>query len=288
MSPSRNLIVTAATLCALAIAGIALLVVNAWKVRKAAEMNLLQRLSDIVEVSPSDTVPCSDVASRDAVVILALGQSSAGNHGARTVAGARIAMLTDHGCVWAADPLPGGTGRGGSTWSRLPAALAAFPELPAVLMSVLAVESSDIGEWTAPSSPLRERLLRHLERMKELGRPPAFVLWDQGAADVRRKTSARNYRAGLSALADLVQSRVGSARILLAPTTVCRSAPATELHEVVRQAVEADSRFELGPLLDQVLAPSDRVDGCHFSEAGLSRAAESWALALRPLMLQRK
>lgn len=273
----------AASLVFLALLVAAAFAYRDYRYQRAAALSLQLRLADTVRPAPADIVDCATVAPPASLVILALGQSSAGNHGQAqpTATARRIAMLTGQGCLWATDPLPGATGRGGSTWLHLPAAMAAWTDMPPLLLSVLAVESTSIADWTQPNSPLRARLLQHLGRMAELGHPPALVLWDQGAGDAMRHTPPASYRAGLLALAELVRSGAPSARILLAPTTVCRSGAALELHAVVNRLVAADPRFGPGPLLDKLLPASERYDGCHFSTAGLRHAADAWAKAVQ-------
>lgn len=273
-------------LLGLTVLGMALQAARIWRHQQAVATGLQQRLTDIVVAPAAAIIPCSDISSADTPVVLAMGQSSAGNHGlSDPLHPAPIAMVSLQGCLWASEPLPGATGRGGSVWSRLPAELAFRKALPPVLMSVLAVESSSIAEWTRHDSPLRAWLQQHLDHMKLLGRLPNLILWDQGAADVRDGTSQEDYRAGLLALAATVQSQVGPVRILLAPTTRCRSEASTGLHKTVAQLVAADSRFAKGPLLDQAISADMRYDDCHLNVAGLGQAATLWADAVQSAML---
>ena len=273
-------------LLGLTVLGTALQAARAWRYQQAVAAGLQRRLADIVVAPSAAIIPCNDIAAADIPVVLAMGQSSAGNHGlSDPLHPASIPMVSLEGCLWAREPLPGATGRGGSVWSRLPAELASRKVLPPVLMSVLAVESSSIAEWTRPESPLRARLLQHLDRMKRLGRLPTLILWDQGAADVRDRTSSQDYRAGLLALADTVQSQAGPVRILLAPTTRCRSEASPALHKTVAQLVATDRRFGKGPLLDQALSADMRYDDCHLNVAGLGRAATLWADSVHVALL---
>jgi hypothetical protein len=52
------------------------------------------------------------------------------------------------------------------------------------------------------------------------------------------------------------------------------------LRAAVQALADGDRRFRLGPDTDALLAPQDRFDGCHFSEAGLQGAALKWAQVL--------
>jgi hypothetical protein len=253
---------------------------NAWRHRRNANNGLLNRIASIAAANQDDLVPCDGIVAPSALVVLALGQSSAANHGEPSTPGPLVPMVTEQGCLWASAPFPGATGKGGSIWTTLPSRLAELREHQIVLLSVLAIESSHIEEWVAPGSPLNQRLANHLNSMKQHGRPPQLILWDQGAADVRNKTSAQKYTDGLTRLADFVQLHSGPVRILLSPTTICRSPPARELHQVARSLAAQETRFGLGPILDEVLQPTDRYDGCHFNANGLAVAAREWAKAI--------
>ena len=247
----------------------------------AAESGLRQRLAAVL-AAPADQIrPCKQVAPANALVLLALGQSNAANHAVADPSAARIPMVSAEGCLWAGDPLPGGTGRGGSIWSRLPAALAAQAELQPVVISVLAVDASSITEWTQAGSPLRARLELHLARMAQWGLPPALVLWHQGEAEAMQHTSAERYRAGLLTLAGIVQGQDGPVRLLLAHSTICRSARNEAVHQAIAQQVASAAPFGTGPDLDLALAPHERLDGCHLNAQGLAHAAALWASAIR-------
>ena len=247
----------------------------------AEDSGLRQRLA-AVSAAPADQIkPCAQVAPANALVLLALGQSNAANHGLPGPSTLRIPMVSAEGCLWAGDPLPGGTGHGGSIWSRLPAALAAQAELQPVVISVLAVDASSLADWTRAGSPLRARLEYHLDRMTQLGLPPALVLWHQGEAEASRGTTAESYRDGLQSLAGIVQGRLGPVRLLLARTTICRNAGNDALHLAIGQQIASATPFGAGPDLDLSLSPHERHDGCHLNAQGLAHAAALWASAIR-------
>ncbi len=273
-------------LLGLAVLSLALQVARTWRHRQAVAAGLERRLTDIVMAPAAAIIPCSDISSADTPVVLAMGQSSGGNHGLADLPHpAPIPMASLQGCLWARESLQGATGRGGSVWSRLPAELALRKALPPVLMSELAVESSSIAEWTRQDNSLRVLLLQHLDQMKMLGRLPTLILWNQGAADVRDGMSMEDYRAGLLALTASVQSQVGPVRMLLAPTARCRSEASTEFYKVVAHLVAMDSRFANSHLLDLALSADMRYGDCHLNVAGLSRAATLGADAAHSALL---
>ena len=103
---------------------------------------------------------------------------------------------------------------------------------------------------------------------------------------MRLNLSASQYRQGLRALADALQTPASSPRkVLLAHSTVCRSDASTALNGAVKQLVASDPRFGQGPDLDHGLRQDQRYDGCHLTGAGLARAADLWADAVQIALL---
>ena len=134
---------------------------------------LMARMEQIVLIGKHAEVPCVEVAATHPLVLLALGQSNAGNHGALPSHAAEpVTLIAEGKCIRATDPLPGGTGQGGSIWQRLSALLSTQTEARPVALSVLAVNATSIADWTNPNSPLSARLASHVVSMRRLGLPP--------------------------------------------------------------------------------------------------------------------
>jgi lysophospholipase L1-like esterase len=259
--------------------GAALMAGQQWFQARRALSGLHAKLGELATIQPGTAVPCQDLAAAHPLVLLALGQSNAGNHGAlREPKQVALPIAVDDGCALAVDPLPGGTGRGGSIWSAVPQALNEVgASRQSVVLSVLAVDATSITDWTAPDSPLRQRLLRQLGTLKRIGLAPSLVLWQQGEADAKLGTDPKAYAAGLRQLRALIDSAGSKAPVLLARSTMCRSPADAGLHAAIDQTVEEVPGFRMGPDTDALASPDDRVDGCHFSVAGQLRAARLWA-----------
>lgn len=70
-------------------------------------------MEQIVLIGKHTEVPCVEVAATQPLVLLALGQSNAGNHGALpSHAAESVTLIAEGKCIRATDPLPGGTGQG--------------------------------------------------------------------------------------------------------------------------------------------------------------------------------
>lgn len=225
--------------------------------------------------------PCGSTATPRPYVLLALGQSNAGNHGMPTAkARGPITMVWDGRCISAQDPLPGATGTGESIWPRLVAALARKPDQRPVVMSILAVDSSSIDDWTRDKSPLRGELTRQLASLKEMNLPPDAILWQQGETDARDATTAEEYAAKLDLLAGVLTRAGIDAPVFLARSTVCRTSPSLPIRDAIERKITQGGRWKSGPDTDRLNGPVLRRDGCHFSAAGLDAAAGLWAAAL--------
>lgn len=275
---TRRQLVWAGLLGALALTFAAVSVAYKHLRREAA---LESRLDQIVPVGSYAEVPCPSKAGPRPLILLALGQSNAGNHGAPGAQAMEpVTMIAGDKCIRARDPLPGATGTGASIWSRLPAQLSREQTGRQVLISVLALESSSINEWTRPGSALRHRLASQVASMKRLGLPPDYILWQQGEADALDGTSANQYATKLDQLADILGQAGANAPILLAQSTVCRMPPSTEIRSAMARKVAQGGRWRKGPDTDTLIGPQFRRDGCHLSAAGLDATAKMWAAEL--------
>jgi hypothetical protein len=248
------------------------------------EAALQNRLDLLAPLGRATEVSCTQLAARKPLVLLALGQSNAGNHGATSsVANADmmkpITMIWDGRCIQARDPLPGATGQGASIWPRLVALLEPDLGERPLVVSVLALDASTIDEWTRATSPLRSRLASQLASMKQLGMPPNAILWQQGEADARGGTSASEYAERLDRLADVLSQSGSTAPVYLAKSTVCRSPPSEPIRSAIEARVAQKGRWMSGPDTDALNNASLRHDGCHFSASGLDAAAQLWAAA---------
>jgi hypothetical protein len=245
------------------------------------------KLEKIIRVDGEAIVSCEKLAAQKPIVILALGQSNAANHGARGIdADVPVALIADGKCVMAVDPLPGGTGVGGSIWYRVPRHFAKLEPRRPIVMSVLAVDATSINDWTNEKSLLRERLSQQLKSMQALGLAPNFALWQQGETDASSGTSQADYSAGLDKLAGILDEEKINAPLVLALSTVCRSEPNAMIRAAIEEKVVSNPRFQLGPDTDYDIHEGLRSKKCHFSSEGLDRAAQLWASTLVNLNLK--
>lgn len=270
---------TAAIAVVAALAGAAVL---AWQGGRA-DRSLAARMQGIV-VAPAAGEPCRRPGAPAPLVLLALGQSNAGNHGAEDEPpaagdGPQVTVFTGRGCLRLPDPLPGATGQHRSIWAQLPAQLRKLGVEREVVIALLAVDATSIDDWTRAGSPLLQRLQSLLGALRAADLQPARVLWQQGESDARASTTEVDYRRGFEALRATLRAGGVTAPVLLAQSTLCRSGDARGVRAAVAGLVARHDDLQPGPDTDQ-LQGEHRPSGCHFSRSGVAAAATLWARAL--------
>ncbi len=244
------------------------------------------KLGQIARVGAEQRVSCASIAAQRPLVVLAIGQSNAANHGVLAQGAVQsIVLVAERQCILAVDPLPGGTGRGASIWQRLPQYFSRLEPQRSLVLAVIGVDATSIEDWVGENSPLGARLTNQVKSMRALDLMPHLILWQQGEADARLGTTAAAYGAGLVKLAKILEQAGSNAPIVMARSTVCRSTAYAAVRYAIEAKAASDPRFRLGPDTDTLLEASLRQHGCHFSALGLERAAELWAntITQRPL-----
>jgi hypothetical protein len=209
-------------------------------------------------------------------MVQALGQSNAGNHGAisRKVRQDEEAMFYFEGhCYKTNGVSPGATGRDANLWAVLAPRLTKAFNRP-VVFSVLAVEATRIADWAEPGE-LQSRLLATLADNREHAFVPDVVIWQQGEADASAGTGMDEYRATFSTLIALLRREGVNAPILAGMSTRCRNNGSENVRTALKAVSLKDPTVRLGADTD-VLTGQYRLDGCHFSSAGLNAAADLW------------
>lgn len=227
--------------------------------------------------APGSEISCAAMKSEHPRYLLVLGQSNAANHGERLEGDAahRIFLIHQGKCYLASNPLPGATGRGAAPWSRLPELLA--PGKVAILL--VALESTSIRQWSEPGF-VQWILRRQIEGAQAQGIRFDLVLWQQGEADARDRTSAGTYRRDFQRLRAALRARGVEAPVMAALSTRCRQYDGSAIRQALLAESEDSRDVVPGPDTDR-LGDALRFDGCHFSARGLDAAARLWAEKLR-------
>lgn len=225
-------------------------------------------------------VPCQFLAEQRPLMVFVLGQSNAANHGEPVGNGTMsqpALFFFDGKCYSTSGPAPGATGQGGNLWTYLGPELAHMSGRP-VIFSVLAVESTQLRDWVEPGD-LRDRLAKTIANQRVNGFIPDLVLWQQGEADAKAKTTRSKYIQRFGELTRILRNEGIQAPIIVALSTHCRNDGSESVRSALNAVVAADPTIRLGPDTDSLVG-LNRRDDCHFSTIGQRAAAELWLASL--------
>jgi hypothetical protein len=235
-------------------------------------------------------VACPRQTDRTAV-LLALGQSNAGNHGGQrfdSQHGEHVVNFFGGKCFIAASPLLGSDGVKGAYWTQLGNLLIESGEYDDVVIAPLAISGSLAARW-AQAGDINPLLADLVGRLGGQGYHATEVLWDQGEADYVAGTSADSYRESLLSMIDTLRREGVAAPVYVSIATKCLE-PANggfKTHAADNAIVRAQLALSQGEPgvrrgvnTDVLLADVDRYDDCHMSGSGLNKVAQAWAQIL--------
>ena len=213
---------------------------------------------------------------------LVIGQSNAANHGPtpQRVDSDKASLFFKGALQPLHDPLPGGSGTGGSVWTRLGRRLLATDRFDRIIFTLAAIDGASIREL-APGGKYFPAIANPLSSMSKTDLVPSHVFIHQGEQETLLATSASDYLNVLKSLiACLRNGGVG------APVFVCRNTYRNGLtNKDVRSAqeeiVDPANHIFAGPDTDSLGEDWRSDDNVHFSDAGLEAFADLWMGALR-------
>lgn len=235
----------------------------------------------------SDRVLPRPIVSGRALVLLAFGQSNAANAGEPGYVAkgkSRVFNVLDSQFYQASDPLPGASNSGGAVWGRVADRLIAGHSYEEVIVASIAFGGTFITDW-APGGPYHRRLMFAVHRLRMAKLEIGMLCWQQGEAEANlTDMSAETYRGHFLAITRALRAWRVFAPIFVAIATVCdNDVHPFKNHAAIRSAqrslVSIGDRILPGPDADE-LGSEFRIDGCHFSVAGLDRLADAWCRAL--------
>ncbi len=228
-------------------------------------------------------VACPVQTDRTAVV-LAIGQSNAGNHGAEREISrhpGKVLNLFDGKCYAAASPLLGTTGDGGEFLTPLGDQLIDDGLYERVLIVAAAVGGTPIARWRK-GGDLNDGALAVLKTLPA-GYKVTQVIWHQGESDRDLGTTGAAYSASFASLLGTLRDAGVDAPVFIGITTICGRAQRDDPEIARAQAALVDNRSVfLGANADGMLEESDRQgDYCHLSASGQHKLAMAYAAAMR-------
>ena len=241
-------------------------------------------LGRIISFPGKSVVPCP-LQSRRTAVLLAIGQSNIGNHGAvsfTTRHPAKVVNFFDGHCFPAASPLLGATGQGGEYLTPLGDHLVESGRFDSVVLIARAVGASNIQRWKERGDVL-DALLSELPGIQRHFRING-LLWQQGESDVPLRASARNYVDSFASMLTALRRAGVRAPVFVAISSRCGLedgwVSGNPVAVAQRQLVDGKAIF-LGFDSDSLPQSEDRrADACHLSSSGQLRTAIGFAAAV--------
>lgn len=214
----------------------------------------------------------------DAAVILAMGQSNAGNYGGETLYRPVQPVFNfnwaDGKCYRAEDPLLGSTGDRGTVWTRLGDALIETHQFKQVVIVPIAVGGSSVRDWAGPDGP-SQRAVRANEALSRFGLHVTHVLWHQGESDYAMHKEV--YGRLFARMTEYIRANGINAPVFVATATICNNTGASQIREAQRELPYQLANVFAGPDTDALDNIHDRRDNlCHFSDRGLALHARLW------------
>ncbi len=215
-------------------------------------------------------------------VFITAGQSNSANYGKprQTAKDDRVVYFNGQNFVRAQDPIPGGSGGGGSPWPILGDLIAQSDKIPVCFRSA-SLTWTEVKNWLPPNTRLYGNLAKCTGEFGKGG--VRAVLWHQGESDSLAKTPAETYFERLQTIINSLNRDAGY-RIpwFVAQASFHPGSKEPEEREVARgQALLWKRKIAHEGAITDDLGKEYRSDGVHFNQLGLTTHAKRWFKALR-------
>jgi len=214
-------------------------------------------------------------------VFVTAGQSNSANYGQPRQAAQddRVVYFNGKSFVPAADPIPGGSGGGGSPWPILGDRIVKSQQVPVCFRSAT-LTWTEVKNWLPADTRLYKNLVKCVGEFGPSG--VRAVLWHQGESDSLARTSAETYCERLNTIIKSLNKDAG----YQVPWFVAQASfhpgskkPEEEAVANGQQLLWKRGFAHAGAITDD-LGQEYRSDGVHFNQRGLTTHAERWFAAL--------
>jgi glycosyltransferase domain-containing protein len=222
-------------------------------------------------VSPASWL-WDDMPEGNTLHVLAMGQSNIANHGLSPSKSTFGSVNVDGASVPLEDPIPGGSGTGGSIWPRVGEKIAIQRMFSAFQLSLVAKGGTSIAEWLEDAHSA-DGLKLTLARLANATPKVNCIVWHQGEKDNLLHTPPDEYFSSFSKFHNIVSQFLPGVTWI-----ICRAS--FRMGKINHKIVAAQNRIVAeipnciaGPNTD-VLGREYRVDDTHWNNEGLSVFAD--------------
>jgi hypothetical protein len=231
-----------------------------------------------------EKVGLTELSTDSTMVILAIGQSNAGNYSNSFYTPKNKVLNYFSGHLYKAkEPLIGADGNGGSVWTILADKVIDSGLYKMVVIIPVAVGGSSVECWS--SGRCNKKLRSTLEDLKSKGLKLTHILWHQGEADAG--ALKLTYKENLVKVLKTVREYKQDAPFYCSIATYNslnrsnRWGVDTNIQNAQREFVAENRNVFLGPNTDSLTHAIDRYDGQHFSNNGNFKYAKLWFNAIK-------
>lgn len=246
-------------------------------------VNNFDNLGRLIYSSSKKEVPCPRQDNRVGVFV-AIGQSNSANSSPSKIPpkfSEKIFNYFDGKCFLASSPLLGATGDGGEFLTPLADALLNAGIYREVVIFSSGIGGTSIVRWQKDGD-LNGMLLNSLSPFLERYQPTQ-VIWHQGESDFLGNTSTKAYISSFLSLKNSLSEIGISAPFFISISTQCNQRDwsiENPTSNAQKQLIKYKNIF-LGANTDLLLYDFDRApDKCHFSQSGILKTANSYAMAI--------
>jgi hypothetical protein len=214
-------------------------------------------------------------------VFVTAGQSNSANYGKPRQAARddRVVYYNGKNFIPAEDPIPGGSGGGGSPWPILGDRIAQSQQVPVCFRSAT-LTWTEVKNWLPPETRLYKNLVKCVGEFGPGG--VSAVLWHQGESDSLARTPAETYCKRLNTIIESLNRDAGyQLPWFVAQASFHPGSKQPQEREVAKgQLLLWERGFANKGAVTDDLGQEYRSDGVHFNQLGLTTHAERWFEAL--------
>ena len=169
------------------------------------------------------------------------------------------------------DPIPGGTGSGGSVWTRFAPGLQKAGLASDLVITLRAMGGTSIADWSMHGKCF-EALVGDLPTIQNCRTPVTHVVFHQGERDTYLGTDAQTYVRHFEDLYQIVSDALPQVPWIVCKASYRMGVTSTAVRQAQEKIISRFSRCRLGPDTDR-LGADFRFDNTHFNDSGLQTFA---------------
>lgn len=205
------------------------------------------------------------------VHILVLGQSNVANHGTPAGASGFGRVFYNERMTALRDPIPGGSGQGGSVWTRFAPLLRDGKLASDLVITLRAQGGTSVADWSEKGK-CYEALVRDIAAIRGCPVPVSHVLYHQGERDTLLRTDTATYVESFMQLYRTVTDAFPAAQWIVCRASYRMGVTSEAVRRAQEEIIERIPGGLRGPDTDRFGAEY-RHDNTHFNENGLAAFA---------------